>query len=105
MKKVIFATALFTLGLTTFSFAQSTPKVDARQDIQKARIKEGVQSGELTKAEADKMRANQAVIQHAEHKAKADGVVTKGERKKLDKMQDRSSKRVKHQKHDKQDRH
>lgn len=103
MKKVLVA-ALFVCGFAIASNAQSTPVVDKRETNQKARIKDGVKDGELTKAEAQRLHKNQKHIKHAEAKAKADGVVTPAERAKLDKKQDNASKRIAKQKHDKQDR-
>ena len=103
MKKILVA-ALFVCGFAIASNAQSTPVVDQREANQKARIKEGVKSGELTKPEAKRLAKNQKHIKHAEAKAKADGVVTPGERAKLDHKQDKASKRIAKQKHDKQDR-
>jgi hypothetical protein len=104
MKKAI-VSALFIFGFALATNAQTaTPKVNARQAEQKARIRQGVQSGELTKKEAAAARANQAAIQNAENKAKSDGVVTNGERKKLDNMQDNASRRIRRNKNDRQDR-
>lgn len=103
MKKILVA-ALFVCGFAIASNAQSTPVVDKREANQKHRIKDGVKSGELTKAEAHRLHKNQKNIKHAEAKAKADGVVTPGERAKLDNKQDKANKRIAKQKHDKQDR-
>ena len=103
MKKILVA-ALFVCGFTIASYAQSTPVVDKREDIQKERIKDGVKSGELNKAETKRLVKNQRHIKRTETKAKADGVVTSAERAKLDRKQDKASKRITKQKHDKQDR-
>ena len=82
----------------------STPAVDARQDNQKARIRQGVQSGELTRPEAAKLRAEQRAIQAEKKIAKADGVVTAAERRKLRHDQNRASTDIAKQKHDAQHR-
>ncbi len=103
MKKILVA-ALFVCGFAIASNAQSTPVVDKREDIQKKRIKEGVKSGELNKAETKRLVKNQRHIKRDEAKAKSDGVVTPAERAKLNKEQNRASKRIAKQKHDKQDR-
>ncbi len=103
MKKILVA-ALFVCGFTIASNAQSTPVVDKREDIQKERIKDGVKSGELNKAETKRLVKNQRHIKRTEAKAKSDGVVTPAEKAKLDKKQDKASKRIAKQKHDKQDR-
>lgn len=105
MKKRIMFAALFVLGFTMASFAQNTPVVDKREANQKARIKEGVKSGEITKHEAKNLAKQQRHVKKAEAKAKADGEVTAAERAKLDRKQDRASKNIAKQKHDKQDRH
>ena len=81
-----------------------TPAVDARQDNQKARIREGVKSGELTRPEAAKLRAEQRAIKAEKKLAKADGVVTAAERRKLRRDQNRASADIAHQKHDAQKR-
>ena len=105
MKKILFS-SLIALSFALSASAQTaTPKVDAREQNQKERIQDGVQSGELTKKEAAKARANQRHIKHAEAKAKSDGVVTPAERAKLDAKQDKASKRIYKNKHDKQERH
>ncbi len=103
MKK-IFISALFVLGFALSIHAQNTPVVDAREHNQKDRIKEGVKTGELTKPEAKRLAKQQRHIKKTEAKAKADGDVTEAERAKLDRKQDRASKRIAKQKHDKQDR-
>lgn len=84
--------------------SDKTPGVDARQKIQKERIKEGVKSGELTKRETRGLVRQQKKIQRHEAKAKADGEVTPQERARLQKEQNRASRRIARQKHDRQDR-
>ncbi len=92
------------LAFSIQAFGQSTPQADARAKNQQARIKEGVKSGELTKHETIKLQKEQATI-HAEKKtAMSDGNVTKAERAKLHHDQNKSSKHIARQKHDKQDR-
>jgi hypothetical protein len=107
MRKVI-VSALFILGFALSINAQNapvTPVVDKREQNQKERIKDGVQSGELTKVEAHKLREEQRGVKRTEARAKADGEVTPAERAKLDRKQDRASKHIAKQKNDKQDRH
>jgi hypothetical protein len=104
MKKFIFSSLLAISFAFTMSAQTATPVVDAREQNQKDRIKDGVQSGELTKKEAAHARANQRHIKKAEAKAKSDGVVTPEERAKLDAKQDKSSKRIYKNKHDAQKR-
>ena len=49
-----------------------------------------------------RLEKEQAVVNKAEANAKADGTVTKHERKRLHRLQDRASKDIHHQKHDAQ---
>lgn len=83
--------------------SDKTPGVDARQKVQRERIKEGVKSGELTKHEAQKLAREQKKIRRHEAKAKADGEVTKQERAKLQKEQNKTSRHIAREKHDRQD--
>ena len=80
----------------------ATPKVDAREAKQDASIQQGVASGQLNAKETYRLEKQQANINRAEANAKADGKVTKGERKHLNHMQNKASKNIHHQKHDAQ---
>ncbi|MBF8247856.1 MAG: hypothetical protein HW374_656 [Bacteroidetes bacterium] len=84
--------------------SSETPVIDKREQNQKARIKQGVKSGELTKKEARRLAAEQKKIKHDEKKAKADGVVTPEEKAKLRNEQRKASKDINRQKHDAQKR-
>lgn len=88
------------------AFAQTTtpvtPKVDQRQANQAARIEQGKASGELNAKEAARLDAGQAKVAAAEDKAKADGKVTRKERAKLQHMENKQSRHIAKQKHDKQ---
>lgn len=102
MHKILLALA------ATFAFSAvqaGTPVVDNRQDRQDDRIDQGVASGELTAAETRRLRADQRHIQRVENRAKADGVVTAGERAHLQHEQNQANRRIRRQKHDAQDRH
>jgi uncharacterized membrane protein YebE (DUF533 family) len=90
-------------SFTAPAFANTyTPRVDKREANQQARINQGVASGELNQKETARLQAGQARVQGAEAAAKADGKVTKAERRKLNKMQNKQSKRIAKQKHDAQ---
>lgn len=67
---------------------------DRRQNRQKARIHEGVKDGDLTRGEARRLRAGQRKIERMEQRAEADGVVTDKEKMKIEKAQDKQSKRI-----------
>ena len=79
-----------------------TPKVDKRQENQAARIEQGKASGQLNAKEAARLEAGQARVAAAETKAKADGKVTKKERAKLQHKENKQSRHIAKQKHDKQ---
>lgn len=106
MKKAIAATvaAAFVLGIAGLSFAAGTdtPRVDERQVKQQQRIDQGVQSGQITQKEADRLNAQQKRISDRETKMKSDGTVTAKERARLHRQQERASKNIYKQKHDKQ---
>ena len=103
MTKLI--TAAVSLLLASTAVAQTaTPVVTERQANQKARIAEGVKSGELTKGEVSKLRAEQRAIRAEKRMAKADGVVTADERAKLAHDQKAASRHIHKQKHDAQKR-
>ena len=78
----------------------STPKVDQRQANQQQRIDQGVASGQLTGKEAARLDKGQAQVEKKE--AKADGKVTANERQKLQHAQNQQSKKIRHEKHDRQ---
>jgi hypothetical protein len=97
------AVALLALAGTTATLAATdTPRVDARQARQEARIADGVASGALTRPEARRLQHQQRHIRQAEHQAKADGVVTAQERRRLHRLQDHASRSIQRQKHDAQ---
>jgi hypothetical protein len=81
-----------------------TPRLNAREHNQMARIHQGVQSGELTRPEARRLRMGEARLNYNEARAKADGVVTPAERARLHNEANRESARIYRQKHDAQDR-
>ena len=70
-----------------------------KQSIQKQKIKQGAKSGELTKKEATKLRAEQKQIAKAKHAAKADGIVTKKEKAVINQKQKAANKNIAHKKH------
>lgn len=79
-----------------------TPVADQRQANQEKRIEQGVQSGQLTPKETAKLEKGQAHVEKVKEKAAADGKVTARERKKIAKAQDKQSRKIYKEKHDKQ---
>ena len=107
LKTVLIGTTLAIASIGAFAQAAApttpaTPRVDQREANQEKRIDQGIASGQLNAKETHRLDTQQARVQVAEANAKADGKVTKGERKHLDKMQDRASKNIHTEKHDAQ---
>ena len=100
--KIKIAAAALAVVFAGAAFAQSTPRVDQRQENQQKRIDQGVQSGALNQKEAARLEKGQARVQRMEDKAMADGKVTAKERRKIEHAQDRQSKKIYREKHDKQ---
>jgi hypothetical protein len=84
--------------------AQETPLADSREHNQRTRIREGVVSGEVTHAEAKRLRREQRNIHRTERRAKSDGEITPEERARIQQKQNRASRDIRRQKHDRQDR-
>jgi hypothetical protein len=82
--------------------SDQTPGLDKRQENQERRVEAGVESGQLTEREAQRMENAAGRLEDKEAKAKEDGVVTKKERVQLNRQANRNSKRIAKQKHDRQ---
>lgn len=80
----------------------ATPRVDQREANQERRIQQGVNSGQLTQREAQRLENRQERVERVEERAKADGKVTARERAHMDNLQDRSSREIRREKHDRQ---
>ena len=78
----------------------ATPKIDQRQASQEKRIDQGISSGALTQKEATKLDQRETKIEADKLAAKADGKVTRAERRHLKREEDRASGAIKRQKHD-----
>ena len=96
-KSVIFAALAV---IATAPVLAGTPHYDARQQQQRDRIQQGVASGELTLRETRRLAAGQVHLNRVERRAKADGVVTAGERAHLRHEAKQQSHRIYRQKHD-----
>lgn len=74
--------------------------VNARERRQKARIKDGKQDGQLTKAELDKLKADEAAVRAEEnvYRQSGDGL-NKRERKDLQKDLNKTSREIHRAKH------
>jgi len=71
-----------------------TPRIDAREAEQQARIVNGVRSGSLTPAEAASAQAGLNRVRAYEAFAERDGVLTTAERRHLIAMENRESHRI-----------
>lgn len=80
------------------------PGVNARQQNQQQRIKQGVRSGELTRAETGKLAREQRDIRRTEREYKSDGQLTRDERIDLHHQENQANRDIYQQKHDAQDR-
>lgn len=78
----------------------NTPLIDKHEANQTDRIKQGRESGELTKREARRLKAEQKLIDRTQNRAEADGSVSAKERSRIRHMQDRAGKDIQRQKHD-----
>lgn len=103
MKQVIWGAAFLSVCATSLVFAQAeTPRIDQRQANQEKRIDQGVAGGQLNEHEANRLNKQQEHVNRLEDKAKSDGVVTKKERARIGHAQDRTSRHIGRQKHDRQ---
>ena len=108
--KIRIATTLLTVallgaGLSAYADRGThDPGVNARQHHQTDRIKQGVQSGELTRHEAKELREDRRDIKQLEAAYKSDGTLTGAERKDLHHELNQNSRNIHKQKNDAQTR-
>jgi hypothetical protein len=74
-------------------------RVDRRQDRQRARLIQGRRSGELTRGEFRKLKKQQRKIGRMERRFSSDGFLSGKERRRLERAQDRASRRIARLKH------
>jgi hypothetical protein len=96
---MLLAVAGSSLAATSTTTSTATPRVDRRQVAQRARIQQGVRSGELTKPEARNLRHGQRHVRRVERRAKADGTVTPRERARITAAQNHQSRKIYRKKH------
>lgn len=103
MKRMLLAVGAMTLLMTGMAYAEAeTPVIDQRQANQEKRIDQGIASGQLNEREAHRLNKQQGHINKMEDKAKSDGVVTKKEKARIHQAQDRASRHIAREKHDRQ---
>ena len=108
--QTLIAALALTVGASVFAQAPSapvvvkdptaTPKIDQRQANQQKRIDQGVASGALTPKETAKLEKRETKIAADKAVAKADGKVTRAERRKLKREENHASRAIHRQKHD-----
>lgn len=76
------------------------PGVNARQHRQHERIRDGVRDGSLTNQEARSLRAEQKAIRAEERQYKADGVLSREERRDLHQDLNAASRHIYQERHD-----
>jgi len=100
MKKVV---VVLLAGVLTSLLASAavagTPRIDRREARQHVRIAHGRHSGELTRGELARLRAGQRHVHRMERRACADGSVSRGERRRIERVQDRQSRAIYRLKH------
>ena len=95
------AAAILLIGSFGVPAVQAGEIVD-REARQQKRIAEGVESGQLTPRETARLERQQAKIEADRKKAWADGTLTKQEKAKLTREQNRASRHIYREKHDAQ---
>ena len=100
MKKIsVILLAGVLASLISSAAMAGTPRIDRREAAQRARIVDGRRSGELTRREMARLNAGQRQVHRMERRAGADGVVTRGERRRIERVQDRESRAIHRLKH------
>jgi hypothetical protein len=97
MKKIVVFSILMVSGI--LAFAQETPRADARQGAQRARIASGRRNGEVTGREAVLLNSEQRHIRRTERRAKADGTVSAQEKTRIERKQSRANRHIRRAKH------
>ncbi|MFM2125704.1 MAG: hypothetical protein RL328_2155 [Acidobacteriota bacterium] len=92
---------LMAAAMAVSAFGQNGP-LKQREKNQKARIKEGVKDGSITRREAKELKQDQKEIRQDVKDARADGVVTGKEAAKITREQNKASRDIYKQKNDKQ---
>jgi hypothetical protein len=102
MLKVITIAAATIVAGSAAALAHDTRPIDRTQDRQAERIEQGRYSGELTRREYVRLKAEQARIAELERRAKADGIVTGSEYRAIREAQREASRHIYDETHDNQ---
>lgn len=99
MQRLAAATLIFAAFASSSAFA-AEHSINHRQHQQDQRIAQGIQSGELTQAEAKSLRTERKAIHTEERAYRADGKFTKVERKDVQQDLNQMSGDIHREKHD-----
>lgn len=95
---------LFSAIIMALAISSADAQTVARQKNQRQRIRQGVRSGELTRAETVNLVNGQKEIRQEKKEARADGVVTPEERKEIRQDQRQESRKIYRKKNNRRDR-
>src|SRR6266581_4948343 len=109
MKAAATVIAAAVAGLFSVAASAQTVGSEVQPDVQRnvnqqQRIEQGIQSGQLTNREAGKLERGQARVDRAEARAGADGHVGPNEQRRIQKAENKQSRRIYREKHDAQHR-
>ena len=96
LKHIALAAALLVIAAPVYA---DTPVLDQREQNQAQRVRQGVQSGELTRRETARLVQGQAQLRRMENHAKSDGVMTQRERARLQQKASVESRKIYRKKH------
>ena len=101
MKKIILASALSLIAMTTVAGAHDSQReIDARQVRQEQRIQQGVRSGEITRREYRVLEAEQARVRDLERHALRDGRIDPREAAEIRRAQNEAGRHISQESHD-----
>jgi hypothetical protein len=99
MNVLVMAGLLLSLMAAGASADTGTPRMERREWRQHERIQQGWQSGELRRGERARLRAGERRIDRMEMRAGRDGRFSRLERGRIERAQDRESRRIYRLKH------
>lgn len=100
MKRINLIAVIALILLANLYVNAQSKTITQNQIEQHKRIKQGVRNGQLTKAEAKKLRTEQRIIRAEKRMAKADGKITRQERRMIKQNQRVASANIHHEKYD-----
>jgi len=102
MKRItsmLFALALVGACATAAGAQSFSPRVDRREARQESRIRQGFRHGQLTQREAKRLQRGQRHVHRMEWRSGRDGRLSARERARIERIQDRQSRRINRLRH------